>query len=648
MCGIAGFVLNERRTPSPEETAALKAGIRALSHRGPDGIKTWTGPGAGLGHARLAVIDLAAAADQPMESADGRVRIIFNGEIYNFLELRRELEAQGALFRTDHSDTETVLMGYLAWGPGVVERLRGMFAFAIHDDRLGRLLLVRDRLGKKPLYYAERPGGDLVFASEIKGLLPWPGLERRANLDAINDYLTFQYVPGPATAFQGVRRLMPGELLLKEFRAPAKLSTYYRIPPQAEPGASKPRRPGDLEAELIERLAEAVRIRLVSDVPLGAFLSGGVDSSAVVAMMAKASSRPVRTFTIGFGAKSHDERPYAAEVARRYRTDHTELVLEPDVAALVPRLVHHFGEPFADSSALPSFAVSELTRRHVTVALTGDGGDEAFLGYERYRWLQRLEGLARALPPPMLTFGATVLRRTPDRWRRLTLLRRLSRLADAWGPTPLSRYQAFVTIFSEGEKSRLYDAALAPLLAHRSIDRLAPYFEGAADPVAAAAAADRATYLPDDLNVKVDVASMAFGLECRAPFLDHELIAFAQAIPIAEKLRGGPKGLLKRALEPHLPHDVLYRPKQGFAVPIAGWLRSDLKPLLMDTLSARAARERGLLKPAAVEALVGEHMAGIDHSARLWSLLMLELWFRAWIDGATGAQPAVRAGADAA
>jgi asparagine synthase (glutamine-hydrolysing) len=639
MCGVAGFLLASPALAQGEIEARAGAMIATLRHRGPDDEGVWTDGLAALAHARLSIIDLSPAGHQPIASADGSVWLSYNGETYNFAELRAELEARGYPFRS-RTDSEVVANGWHAWGPRLFGRLRGMFALALWDRRARRLVLARDRLGKKPLYYAET-GEALLFGSEIKALLAWPGMARAADLRAIDTYLSLQYVPAPDTAFRGIRRLPPAHYLVAaadpaggwQIEQPVR---YWRLP-EPEP-ARRAVRPAELEAELAAHLAEAVRVRMIADVPLGAFLSGGIDSSAVVAMMAEAGAGRVKTFSIGFAEKEYDETRYARLVARRWGTEHEEFVVEPDAAAILPRLVWHYGEPFADPSAIPTWYVAQMARRHVTVALNGDGGDEAFLGYPRYRamhLLDRLDRLPRALRFALARLSALA---PPGVERRLRL-DRVRAMLEAPAEPPEGRYAGAISFFSDGDKERGYGALMREELGHSPLALLAPDFAAAESLLAGANRADFHTYLPDDLLVKVDVASMAHGLEARSPLLDHRLIEWAARIPVDIRMRGGrTKALFKAAMAPYLPAEILRRRKMGFGVPIDRWLRRELKELAYDTLLAPAARERGIMRPDYVRLLLDEHAAGRrNHHIRLWALLMLELWFRAWIDGAAAA-----------
>src|SRR5271166_1910534 len=634
MCGISGFLLPGSTIPRGAAESRLWSMIATLRHRGPDDEGVWTDGRAGLAHARLSIIDLSPARHQPMASADGTAWITYNGEIYNFAEIRLQLEALGYPFRS-RSDTEVIVNGWHAWGPKIFSRLRGMFALAIWDQRSRRLILARDRLGKKPLYYALTDTA-FLFGSEIKAVLAWPGWSRAADLSAIDRYLTFGYVSAPQTAFAGIRKLPAAHFLVIEALPDGSLAEpefvrYWRLP---EPRAvRRPRRAAELRRELLAQLEEAVRLRLISDVPLGAFLSGGVDSSAVVATMARVGSGTVKTFSIGFSAKEYDETRYARMVAERYATDHEELVVEPDAIAVLPRLVWHYGEPFADPSAIPTYYVSEMARRKVTVALNGDGGDECFLGYNRYRAMRLVSRLDR-MPQWSRTKLEQLLALAPRSVQRRFKVPRILGVLQASEAQPWRRYAPTIVAFTDCDKEDGYSELMRAQRESSALDLLKPYFAEADSLVAGANWVDLHTYLPDDLMVKVDVASMAHGLEARSPLLDHVLMEWAAGIPEEIRMaRGVTKALFKSAMEPYLPAEVLYRPKKGFGLPVDQWFRHELKELAHDVLLSQNAVERGLFRPGYVEVLLDEHCRLVrDHHPRLWALLMLELWFQMWID----------------
>jgi asparagine synthase (glutamine-hydrolysing) len=616
MCGIGGVVVQTGERP---DSVSLMAMAEALAHRGPDDSRIATYGRAGFTFRRLSIIDVAGGA-QPLSNEDGTVHLILNGEIYNHLALRADLEAKGHGFRT-RSDAEVVVHGYEVFGDAIVERLRGMFALALWDERRQRLLLARDRLGKKPLVYHEAEGR-LAFASELPALLRCATVPREVDLLAIHDYLTYQYVPSPRTAFRGVSKLPPAHRLIFE-GGRARLEGYWTLSYEPKHGLDEE----DAAREVLARLREAVRVRLTSEVPLGAFLSGGIDSSAVVALMAEVG--PVKTFSIGFTERGFDELGYAREVAARYGTDHHEFVVRPQAAELVPKLAERYGEPFADSSALPTYELARVTSGQVTVALTGDGGDELFAGYDRYRFLCLLEswgafrGLGRHLGR-LVPRALANLPRLPARLRRAVL---------AMGSTPEETYGRLVSYFSPEDKERLYAPemreATSGVDSFRELYRRFSACE-ANSLIDRMLRVDTLTYLPDDLLVKVDIASMAWSLECRCPFLDHELVEFAARLPASMKAGGRlGKRVLRRALAGRVPDPVLRRRKMGFGVPIARWFRHELKEMLRDTLLSPAARAHAYLRPAAIEALVKEQESGVrDHSQRLWALLMLEQWLR--------------------
>jgi asparagine synthase (glutamine-hydrolysing) len=639
MCGIGGFLLSATKSPRNELESRLWAMIATVRHRGPDDEGVWSDNRAGLAHARLSVIDLSPAGHQPMASADGTVWITFNGEIYNFAEIRRDLEEAGYRFHS-RSDTEVIVNGWHAWGPRIFSRLRGMFALAIWDQRSRRLVLARDRIGKKPLYYAATADA-FLFGSEIKALLAWPGLPRAPDLSTIDRYLTWGYVPAPYTAFKGIRKLAAAHYLVVEARADgfveSELVRYWRLP---EPRTVRRRRGiSDLRRELVEQLEDAVRLRMVSDVPLGAFLSGGVDSSAVVAMMARIGGGTIKTFSIGFSARQYDETYYARMVAQRYATEHQELVVEPDAVTVLPRLVWHYGEPFADPSAIPTYYVSEVARRKVTVALNGDGGDECFFGYNRYRAMRLVSRLDR-MPQCSRTGLERLLALAPRSVQRRFKVPRIRGVLQAPEGQPYQRYAPTIVAFTDCDKDDSYSELMRAQRKGSAIDLLEPYFAEADTLVAAANWADLYTYLPDDLMVKVDVGSMAHGLESRSPLLDHALMEWAAEIPEDVRMaRGVTKALFKSAMEPYLPAELLYRPKKGFSPPIDQWLRNDLKELAYDTLLSKSSTERGLFRREYVRGLLDEHSGLVrDHHPRLWVLLMLELWFQMWIDAPASTQ----------
>jgi len=607
--------------------------ISALRHRGPDDWGAWSDDACALGHRRLSIIDLSEAGRNPLANEDGSIQITFNGEIYNFQSLRRELEGLGHRFRTQ-TDTEVIVYAYEQWGTDALKRLRGMFAFGIWDRRRRRLFLARDRVGKKPLFYA-RSGGRFLFASELQALVQDRDLPREIDLNAIDAYLTWGYVPAPATAFAGVSKLPPAHFLtldLKNGEPEIKVERYWSLDYTHKLDV------GEEEAsELVrDELTEAVRLRMTSDVPLGAFLSGGIDSSIVVGLMSGLSDRPVKTFSIGFEEAAYDESEHARRVAARFGTDHHEFIVQPDALAVLPTLVRHYGEPYADSSAVPTFYVSQLTRRHVTVALNGDGGDESFAGYERYlgnRVAERVRSIPGSAPA-----ARALSRLLPDSIDPKSHLRRAKRFLSVAAREMPARYGRWLTFFDEEAKARLYSREFRERL---NGARPAKWFESlfeesrGLDPVDAAMSVDVRSYLPYDLLVKVDITSMANSLEARSPFLDHKVMELAARLPSKMKLKGREsKYLLKRAFADLLPPENVNRRKMGFGVPVGEWFRGPLKPLLSDALFSEQAARRGYFQPAEARRLFSDHVERrSDHGFALWNLLMLELWHREFIGG---------------
>lgn len=629
MCGIAGQV---RVDGDRVDRSLVERMCRAIEHRGPDSRGVHCEGPAGLGIQRLRVIDLDTG-DQPIYNEDRSVAVVLNGEIYNYAELRDGLLERGHRLETK-GDTEVIVHLYEELGSACVEELDGMFAFALWDDARKRLLIGRDRLGKKPLYYAA-DGNRLSFGSEFGALLQDRSVSREINETSIDGFFAYKYVPPPNTAFRAVRSLPPAHTLVYEG---GKVTTerYWRLlydGPQAD---------GD-EAEINERVREELRAavgrRLVSDVPLGAFLSGGIDSAAVVAAMSEQTSRAVKTFSIGFEGSDETELPLARVTAERFGTDHSEVIVKPDAVSVLPQLVRHYGEPFADTSALPSFYVAQAARSEVTVALNGDGGDESFAGYEHYLAALRTSRAAE-LPKPVRRVIAAAGRFAPERENTAHPLSRAARLSNYILREPAGRYAEAVSVFTTRQRERLYtkgfagriDEAAAPAFIER------PWSAATAtDPVNKMLEVDIATYLPGDLLVKMDIASMANSLEARSPFLDHRLMEFAATIPGDAKLAGGQKKLvLRRALRGWIPDEILDAPKRGFGLDTAAeWFRSDLEETLRDSVSESVARKRGYFEAREVGRLVDSHISGrADNSSKLWALMMFELWHREFIDSA--------------
>ena len=626
MCGIAGALAtspHERPRPGLVERFAA-----AMVHRGPDGAGFHHDGPLALAHRRLAIIDLSDAGRQPMTNEDGQIAIVVNGEIYNHRALRADLERKGHRFRSS-SDSEVVAHLYEEVGARVPEFLRGMFAFALWDARGGKVLLARDRFGEKPLYYAFRPDA-FVFASELGALLSDEATKATVSPAAVDEYLALQYIPSPRTIFDEIHKLPAGHLLEVPIGQRATPRRYYSI--SFAPVLK------DIDEEEAARLVratveDAITVRLMSDVPLGAFLSGGIDSSIVVACMARASSQPIKTFSVGFsdGQNVAGELPYARLLAERYHTDHHELVVDPNMIDMLPSIVRHHGEPFGDTSVVPTRYLCEMTRRHVTVALSGDAGDEVFGGYTRYVWADVAHRLRR-LPRPLLGLVVRALGAVPGgpaRWLREYGAH--LRVDEA------SRFLRFVCHFSAAEKTALYTPALrerfaADATAADFAERLRASL--AEDTVSRFCDLDLGTYLPDDILTKVDVASMTHSLEARAPFCDHHVAELGAALPGRLKVRGGKgKYILKKAFADLIPDEIINRKKKGFSLPIARWFRGRLFGFARELLLSETARARGLFDPSAVESLLERHRAGEDHGERLWNLVVLETWYREMVDG---------------
>jgi asparagine synthase (glutamine-hydrolysing) len=624
MCGLVGIF--DTRGERPVDRALLDRMNERQHHRGPDEGGLHVEPGVGLGHRRLSIIDLASG-QQPMASADGNLVLVYNGEIYNFAALADELRALGYTFRT-HCDTEVILYAYAAWGEACVTRFRGMFAFALWDRPRRQLFLARDRLGIKPLYYAPLADGTVLFGSELKALTACPQLPRQIDPLAVEDYFGFGYVPEPRTIYRAALKLPPGHTLtLRRGEPVPEPRQFWDLPLEPQPVT------GDVTHELIERLREAVRIRLVAEVPLGAFLSGGVDSSAVVAMMAGLSAEPVNTCSIAFGEAAFDETVYANDIARQYRTRHHREQVAADDFDLLDTLADVYDEPFADSSAIPTYRVCELARRHVTVALSGDGGDESFGGYRRYRWHlqeERLRGrLPLALRRPL--FGALGALYPKANWAPRVL--RAKATFQSLARDSLEGYFDSVAVLSDGLRAPLYSPAFQrELQGFRAIEVLRRHdrLAGAGDPLRRVQYLDFKTYLPGDILTKVDRASMAHALEVRVPILDHPFVEWAAGLPSDLKVRGGEgKAVFKQALERHLPRDILYRPKQGFAVPIARWFRGGLRERVRSAVLGPHLAGSGWFDMDYLTRLVDEHQSGRrDHATPLWTLLMFEAFLR--------------------
>ena len=631
MCGIAGK-LNFDST-RPVDRDRISAMTTAIAHRGPDSDGFYYGAGVALGHRRLSIIDLSTG-DQPIANEDGTVWVVFNGEIYNFADVRQELVHAGHRFRT-HSDTEVIVHAYEQWGESSVERFRGMFAFALWDAARRRLVLTRDRLGVKPLYYAAHAAG-VTFGSEIKSLLEDPDVPRGWSPEALDAYLTLCYVPGPRTIYQNVWKLPAGHLLVAE-AGRVRVRRYWDLTFTGDGDAAR-------EPEYLERLEtlidESVRLRLLSDVPLGAFLSGGIDSSLVVASMVRQSAARVVTTSVGFDEQAYNELQYARTVATHLGTESHEEMVRPDIVDLLPKLAWHLDEPFADSSAVPTYYVSKAARAHVTVALSGDGGDELWAGYARHR-VERAELAARGwLGVRGGRMAGRIGTALPLSIKGARSLRHL-----ALPPAAACAQKHAYGLFDDSIRASLYSGDFAREVrdADPFVDfRLAYQACGSPDPFDRALYVDVKTYLVDDIMTKVDKMSMAVSLESREPLLDHRLLEFAATIPASLKLKAGrSKYLLRRLLERRIPKSIVDRPKHGFAAPITRWLRGPLAPMVDALLTDGRLRDRGIFEERTIARLWDEHRTGaVDHCHRLWSLVMLELWFRQFVDvtNTTGAR----------
>jgi len=649
MCGICGVIDLRNQNVQPR---LLQQMCDLIAHRGPDdmGMVMMRGQQyvevkpslqstlentfeAGLGHRRLSIIDLSDNAHQPMSNEDGMIWIVFNGEIYNFQEIKPELEGRGHHFRSK-SDTEVILHAYEEWGIDCLKKFRGMFAFALWDSKGRRLFLARDRLGKKPLVYFSK-NGYLAFASELKSLLLIPEIEKKVNSVSIHHYLTYQYVPSPETIFEGIHKLPPAHYLIMDNSGNLKVERYWKLRFSSAP--SKKLDVNEISQLIREKLEESVRLRLISDVPLGAFLSGGIDSSLIVGLMAKLSEKPVQTFSIGFEEKDFDELDYARIVAKHFSTDHHEFIVKPDAIDILPKLVWHYNEPFADSSAIPTYYVAKMTKDYVKVVLTGDAGDENFAGYNRYlrsKWVAQFsripEKMRRKFLPPFLRLAAQM------HWKEKTF-NRLADFVAAISSNQARNYAEQVKIFNAGEKEDLYSPDFIEILKGvDSVDYLVRKYEEAEteDLIEQLLYLDINTYLPEDLLVKMDIATMASSLEARVPFLDHHLMEFIATIPPRLKLKGTvTKYILKEAFSDFLPQPILARKKMGFGVPVSRWFRNELKDYIYGILLDSRTLNRGYFRREGIERLLNDHIAlRYDHSAKIWSLLFLEMWFRVFID----------------
>lgn len=626
MCGIAGIF--DTRGKRPIDRDLLARMTDALEHRGPDDRGLHFTPGVGLGHRRLSIIDLSPLGHQPLFNEDGTVCVTFNGEIYNFPELVDRLQALGHTFRS-RCDTEVIVHAWEEWKEDCVQHFNGMYAFAVWDETNQTLFLARDRFGEKPLYYSLLDDGQFVFASELKALLVHPSVRRDLDPCAVADYFSYGYVPDPRTIYRGVMKLPPAHsLMLQRGKAAPAPHAYWDVAFHV----GEQRSEAELCEELIERLRKVVGMRMMADVPLGAFLSGGVNSSAVVAMMSSLSQKPVNTCSISFDDRAYDESQFAQKVAEQFHTNHFSRMVAADDFDLLDRLVTFYDEPFADSSALPTYRVCALARERVTVALSGDGGDEIFAGYRRYYWHQHEDSVRSLLPsflrrPVFGLMGAVYpkMDRAPRWLRAKATLQNLGR-------DSASAYFNSVSVVPEAVRQRLFSSSTRrDLHGYEPIEVLRQHMARAQtdDGLSQIQYADLKTYLPGDILTKVDRASMAKSLEVRVPLLDHDLVQWVATLPSSIKLKGREgKYIFKKALEPHLPNDVLYRPKMGFAVPLKAWFRGPLRDRVRQIVTTGSLVESGFFDMSYLSRLVDEHQSGgFDHSSPLWSLMMFEVFF---------------------
>jgi asparagine synthase (glutamine-hydrolysing) len=627
VCGIVGIVNNGLRQVERRTIEAMNC---AIEHRGPDEDGFYLKDNVALAMRRLSIIDLSGG-QQPIHNTDKTKWIVYNGEIYNYRELRAGLEERGRQLYTS-SDTEAVLQLYDEEGADCLRHLRGMFAFAIWDETERSLFVARDRVGKKPLLYSHQPNGDLIFGSEFQALLKHPAISREIDYDALDDYMSYLCVPAPKTAFKQIRKLEPGHWL--RWKAGEIETRRYWLP-----DFSKKIKISEEEAieETTRILRESTRLRMISEVPLGAFLSGGVDSSTIVALMARESSQPVKTFSIGFEEQDYSELKYARRVAEHVGAEYNEFIVKPNALEILPTLVEHYGEPYADSSAIPTYYVSRETRKHVTVALNGDGGDESFAGYERYAAMLIAERYRRIPAFIRKSLVEAPMSLIPTSEIKRSRIRDAKRFLRAAALPRTSRYLRWMSTFDQEAKASIYaDEFRSNLSGRESSTVLDSWFSRAngSGILDAAMFTDQMTYLPNDLLVKVDIASMANSLEARSPFLDHHVIEFAASLPENLKMRRfETKSLLKKVAARLVPREVIYRRKMGFGVPIGKWFRGEMKDFVRDTLLSPTALGRGVVRPGVIEQHVNQHISGErDHSFQIWTLLMLELWFQKFID----------------
>ncbi len=629
MCGITGKIYFGKDIVREQDILVMN---EKIIHRGPDDGGFYISPDkkVGLGHRRLSIIDLSPLGHQPMNYMD-RYWIVFNGEVYNFQEKRDYLEKEGYKFKSK-SDTEVIMALYDKFGKNCLEHLRGMFAFAIYDEKEKTIFCVRDRVGKKPFkYYLD--DNVFVFASELKAILTQKEYKKEPDYIAIHHYLTLQYVPAPLTGFKDLKKLEPAHYLFIDLKTKKiEKKRYWRLDYSKKLNLSEE----EWKKRIMEKLEESVKLRMISDVPIGAFLSGGIDSSAIVGLMSKLSDKPIKTFSIGFEEEKYNELKYAKIVAEKFKTDHTEFIVKPNAIELLPMLVRQYEEPYADSSALPTYYVSKLTREHVTVALNGDGGDENFAGYGRYSvqkfglWYDKIMPIHKYIALPIAKFLAKNIKNT--------FFDRAYRFANTLSDNYARRYVNYICYFTNEMKEKMYTKEFKEKIVDiDSYKIVSEKFNKAKtkNKMDQCLYADFNTYLPDDLMVKVDIDSMTVALEGRSPFLDHEMLELTSQIPFNLKLKGrnNKKYILKEALRGLVPEEVMFRPKMGFGIPIDVWFRTDLKKYAYNTLLSEKAIDRGIFRKEAIRSLLDEHMkTKISHAYRIWALITLELWFQEYFD----------------